>query len=170
VNVDITVAYIAALSALFGSVVGALTSIFIARKQIDSATKALKTEVIRSSLDRLSAFSQELHKETIQLPANASSEQQINILTDLFQKRASRFLSFSYLFPEKKEQEINNLLKSLEAQITKAKTGQPIDPKVAHEILEQMRYSYNEIPILVRQEMRRQTYMIEENLSSKNSR
>ncbi len=166
-NVDITVAYIAALSALFGSLIGALTSIFIARKQITSAAKALETEVIRGSLERLSAFSQELHKETIQMPANISFEQQLSIFTDLFQKRASRFLSFAYLFPEEKEQQISNLLKSLDVEITKAKNGQPIDPIVGNQLIDRMRFTYNEIPILVRQEMRRQSCMIERSLSKK---
>lgn len=166
-NVDITVAYIAALSALLGSLVGALTSIFIARQQIASATTALGTEVIRSSLDRLSEFSQDLHKETIQMPANISFEQQLSIFTDLFQKRASRFLSFAYLFPEEKEQQISNLLKSLDVEITKAKNGQPIDPMVGNQLIDRMRSTYSEIPILVRQEMRRQSFIIERNLSKK---
>ncbi len=155
-GIEITVALVSLGGTLTGAFIGSGVSIWATKRQLSLAFQQSKIDVIREqikglqkSLDALTQVSIDV-SDSILLDVDKIHAR----LIDAFLKRAQIFTSFSYMFNQAMEEEIEELVEQASQLIYISKIGEPVDEAVARDVMKRIQETYAFIPKLIRERLR----------------
>jgi hypothetical protein len=154
-GIEITVALVSLGGTLLGACIGSGVSIWATSRQLSLAFQQSKLDVVREQIKGLQKSLEEVTQTSTDVNEPTLDADQIHVrLIDTFLRRAQIFSSFSYMFSDSVEKEVEELVGQASQLIYISKLGGPIDEATSREVIERIRRTHNFIPRLIRERLR----------------